>query len=356
MTPLPTLAASPPTPAVRRRRTWPALLALVWLAPAVGELISGSTGPLLFIQPFALFALPALYGAWAVLIHEVVVRRGLSWGNVLLLGAAFGVFQEGLVDQTFFTYNVPGSPTHDLGSYSAALGINWLWAVVLMAYHAIISIATPLILVRLFFPERALRPWLGVKGAVTIVAWMVLICGGLTVHTTFTQFASQGYHGPPVGSYLLAVGLLVALILVGSFVRFPAPRPHPDRAAPRLWVVRLSVAGWLVAIFVVIQAFLSKTPVPGVVTVALALLIVGGALWRVATWTARRGWGARHWLALAMGVVAYFTFVFGPLVEFAVRLPMREGLTAVDLLIYLALCLYARRLQMREGRAEMERG
>ncbi len=126
------------------RRTWPALLTLIALAPGVGELLSGSTPPLLIIQPFALIFLPPLYGASAVLIHDAMVRRQLGWGNVLLLGAAFGAFQEGLVVQTWFTYAVRTSPSHSAGFDGALGGINWLWALNLSIYHATISIAIPM--------------------------------------------------------------------------------------------------------------------------------------------------------------------------------------------------------------------
>ena len=60
----------------RRLRMWPAALALLFLSPIVGEMISGSTPPLLFVQPFALIFLPAMYGAWALLTHEV--SRGVA--------------------------------------------------------------------------------------------------------------------------------------------------------------------------------------------------------------------------------------------------------------------------------------
>ncbi len=50
------------------------------LSPLVGEVISGSTPPLLAIQPFALIFLPTLYGISAVLIHAVVACTSSSSG------------------------------------------------------------------------------------------------------------------------------------------------------------------------------------------------------------------------------------------------------------------------------------
>ena len=57
------------------RNTRPAL-ALFFLAPMVGELLSGSAPPAEFFNPFTLLLLAALYGSGAVLIRELRVRWG----------------------------------------------------------------------------------------------------------------------------------------------------------------------------------------------------------------------------------------------------------------------------------------
>jgi len=41
---------------------WVVLLALYFLSPLMAEILSGSTPPLLFIQPFGLIFVPLLYG------------------------------------------------------------------------------------------------------------------------------------------------------------------------------------------------------------------------------------------------------------------------------------------------------
>ena len=161
--------AAPDMPAKPKRlRTWPAALALIFLSPIVGEMISGSTPPLLFVQPFALIFLPAMYGAWALLTHEVIARRHLGWGNALLLGAAFGVFQEALVVQTWFNSISPQSPSHMGGTYGLVAGTSLNWALNLTIYHAVVSITVPLLLIAVFFPRRAALPWLGPKRIILV--------------------------------------------------------------------------------------------------------------------------------------------------------------------------------------------
>src|SRR5258708_752228 len=315
---VPTLAAPPAAPLpespaspARRLRIWPALLALYFLSPGVAEVISGSTPPLLFIQPFGFIFVPLLYGSSAILIHEVVVRRRLGWGNILLLGAAFGIFQEALVVQTWFTYLAPSSAAHSTGAYGALWGTNWYWALNLSIYHAVISIATPLILLELFFPRRARLPWLGRKGTIALLAWVLIPCGLLAYAVATLQFAKQGYHGPPLGSYLACVGLLLVVIALGVFVRFPAPAPNAARRAPSPWAVRLSIFG-LFVLFFALDFFLPSTRMPAVAASAIIAAVLAFGLWRVRSWSARAGWSAHHKLAIATGVVGYFAPVCAP--------------------------------------------
>src|SRR5437870_317974 len=102
--------SSPPTPAnlppirqvQRFQRTWPALLTLYLLSPIIAEVLSGSTPPLMFINPIMLMYETALYGSGAILVRELVRRRGLGWGSILLLGAAYGILEEGLIITSWF--------------------------------------------------------------------------------------------------------------------------------------------------------------------------------------------------------------------------------------------------------------
>jgi len=56
-----------------RRRISPAVVLFV-LAPAVGELLSGSSPPVEFFNPFTFFLLAALYGGGAILVRELVFK------------------------------------------------------------------------------------------------------------------------------------------------------------------------------------------------------------------------------------------------------------------------------------------
>jgi hypothetical protein len=335
-----------------RLRMWPVLLTLYFLSPLVGEVLSGSTPPLLFVQPFGFIFTPLLYGSSAILIREMVVRRRLGWGNVLILGAGFGIFQEALVVQTWFNFMAKSSPSHSNGSYAVLFGTNWDWAFNLTVYHAVISITVPLILLRLFFPRRAALPALRPLGAIVLLAWLLIPCGLLALNVATRQFASQGYQGPPLAGYLIALALLALTLTLGCLVRFREPRLNLVRSAPWPWLVGLAVFG-LTTLYFAQSIFLPAARVPAPVSLLSSAGLVAFALWRVREWSRRRGWDARHALAIAMGVLAYFLVIWAPLIEFGLKLPLREGLALANALVFLGLLLFGWRLSFRLRRQQL---
>lgn len=333
----------------RRQRVWTAALALLFLSPLIGEVCSGSTPPLFVIQPFFLVFLPTLYGIFALLTHEIIARRRLGWGNALLLGAAFGVFQEALIVQTWFNFMSPQSPIHSESHYGVIWGTSLNWALNLTLYHAVVSITVPLILIAVFFPRRAPLPWLGSKRILLLTAWMVLLCGALAVNVAFTQFAGDGYPGPPLIPYMVAAAFMLLLIVLGVFVRFPAPQPHLAKRAPRLWTVRFVCCGCM-TIFFAFAVILPATGMPVAAAMAPTLLLFVAAIWRMRSWSARVDWSERHLLSVAIGVILCFAVVWGPFIEFGAQLPARTGMTVVNLLLLGALLLFDQRLKRRLAR------
>ena len=344
--PPPTEQAQSGAPAKLRRSMWPVLLTLYFLSPLFAEILSGSTPPLLFIQPFGFIFIPLLYGSSAILIHEILLRRLLGWGNALVLGAAFGVFQEALVVQTWYNFMAKSSPSHQDGLYGVSLGTNWVWALNLTIYHAVVSITLPLILLGLLFPQRARTPGLKRRGVLFFLLWLIIPCGVLAVAVARTQYAKEGYHGPPLAGYLIACALTVGLILIGSFLRIPAPRARSRKRAPGVWTVRLTMFGLIVLLFL-LSFVLPATKIPPLLTIAAVVGIFSFGLWRIASWSARDGWSDRHWLSLVIGLVGWYLLVWGPLVEFVVRLPLREGLTLANFIVMIALFLLDWRLRRR---------
>jgi hypothetical protein len=267
-----------------KRHFWP-LLALFVLAPLTGEMLSGSAPPVEFFQPFGLIVLLALYGSGAILIREIVRRWHKGWPSVLLLGAAYGIYEEGMVVRSFFDPSWP-----DLGilaEYGRWIGVNWVWAVDLTIYHAVVSITMPIVLVELLFPAQSADPWLRRPG------WIL--------HTIL--FLSVLAFGPLVGMKAAIFMLWGCVIAIGALAwlayRWPVlPSSAENRPARAGWFLLLGFAG-MVAFLLVMWGLPNLRP--PVAATLLAALIVPLAVWLIAAALGRGAWTDRQRWALAAG-------------------------------------------------------
>lgn len=359
---LPTAAPVVPAPP-RPLRTWPAILTLFLLAPISGETLSGSTPPLVYlIDPVRLLFNPLLYGGGALLIREVARRRGLGWGSILIMGAAYGVFEEGLVVNTWANpwsaatgASANCQPT-GLCDYGRFGGINLLWALELTAFHAVVSIFLPILLTELAFPARAARPWLGRKAIGWFAAGLALeLALGLLLNVAV--FRQHGQGGPLLVPYLFEAVLILALIDLA--LRVPPDRKVDARRRPppRGW---LRVVG-CVALGLTILAptlIFHRSGMPpglavGLFAAALALLV-----WRVAAWGRRADWTLRETLALASGAAGFFVLIWDPFIEVlgdAGGLPTR-GTALVALAFLIFMIVLARRTKRRVLAASLAGG
>jgi hypothetical protein len=161
-------------------------------------------------------------------------------------------------------------------------------------------------------------------------------------------FASEGYHGPPEPQYGYTALAVVALVALGSLIRFPALRLS-SRPAPSVRRVFLTSTGMTLLFFITLLP-LGATLLPAVVPLGLSVGVAVWALWRVLTWSARGGWSAAHEFALALGVVAYFAFIMDPLIEFAAHATFSQGMTGMSWLIFAFLALVNWRLARQDQR------
>jgi hypothetical protein len=205
------------------------VLALLLLAPTIPELLTGSTPITELVTDPAGFAIAflgivGLYGTGALLIREFAVYFRKGWASVLLLGAAYGIAEEGLAVHTFFEpAGLP--PVGALGAYGHAFGVNWLWALGLTGFHAVYSIALPILLVQLGFPAAKSVRWFD-RGAIVSIAAVYVFVVAL--------FAIVVGHGPT--PELLALFLGLEALLIALALAVPADllrvRPGPRRTGP----------------------------------------------------------------------------------------------------------------------------
>src|SRR3989475_6942387 len=199
------------------------LLALILLSPIIAEMLSGSSPPLKGLNPITPLLLTWLYGAGVLLMRETAVRWKTGWPSSLLLGAAYGIIEEGLAVKSFFD---PG--WMDLGTlawYGRWLDVNWVWAVWLTIYHAVVSIAIPIFLTEWIWPRIRGQPLTSRRGYITAIG---LLAGA----TVFINLLLTPYR-PSVWHFLGAVAAVVFLAWAAKKYAGALWARLPSRRLPR---------------------------------------------------------------------------------------------------------------------------
>ncbi|KOG81031.1 MULTISPECIES: hypothetical protein [Streptomyces] len=280
---------------------WRSAFALVLLAPLVGEYLLGNT-PISDLG--ALFLYLPLYGCAALLIREIARRTGRGWPTMLLLAAAYGLFEEGPVDQMLWN---PHYGTADFGLVYAGthvplLGTSLSLLQDVVSMHMIWSICVPIALVEAFSRDPR-RPWLGRPGmSVTVLVFaagsLFLACLQYLYNDRFLASAWQWSTGT-----VMIVGLVVVAFHTGRGLRRPARAPAP---APGPWQVG-GVAFLLTSAYWAGQSLLRDRVSDWLLVVLWSALAVA-AVTAGSRWSRRRGWGSRHRVAVAVG--ALLTYVW----------------------------------------------
>jgi hypothetical protein len=265
-------------------RRFLSVTALLLLAPLVGEYLLGNLS--VRMLP-ALPLLVPLYGCGALLVREVARRTGRGWPAMLALGAAYGVIEAGLVDQSMFNPQFEG---HDFQAVTPipALGLSASNTLAFVVGHAVWSIGVPIALVEhLGGPRRATEPWLGWKGLT--VAALVYVAGCGLIYTEIR--ADEGFLASP-GQRLGAAA--AALLLIAVALRRPVPRKR-DWWVPRPWL-----AGVLA--FAATTVFFLRPETWAGFAFGVALLLVAGYL------VSRTRWSGAHRGALAAGALLTYAW------------------------------------------------
>ena len=309
-------------------------LALFLLSPAVGELLSGSAPPLEFFNPFGFVMLVSLYGSGAVIVRELKVRWNKGIGSALLLGAAYGVLEEGLMVCSFFNAGWP-----DLGQlavYGRWLNINWVWAVMLTIYHAVYSITIPIVLVELVYPQHYHERWVSNRMFKAVFVLLVSV-----VAIGFVLFALTFSYLPPFPQYLLTV---LAMILFG-YAAYKLPAGWGScgkKPLSRLFLM------WIIGVVGTFAFFFGFWLIPALIPLWPIGLLFGPALVLLYTKLLKRyEWkesSEKHRFALMSGALVFF-IVFAPLQELdTARTDNPVGMSFVGLAFLIGLVLLGRRI------------
>jgi hypothetical protein len=269
----------------KRRGIWPAL-GLIFVAPLVAEFLLGNL-PIKLLP--ALIVLAPMYGGGALLIRETVRRTGRGWPSILLLGMAYGIFEEAYTTQSLFN---PNYLKLNLGlltpAFIPALGIGAWWTLWMLMVHGIWSISTPIALVEACVPDRARTPWLGRVG-LAIVA-LVFLFGACA---TTAMGYKQDHYLASIAQFAGAAAVMLALIVL-AFLMPKVQIVLSIGPGPSAWMV-----GAVALLFGSAALFVPKEW--GWIAVAELLGLDAVMLLAVLAWSRRGGWGLKHQLALGAG-------------------------------------------------------
>ena len=259
-----------------------AATALLVLSPLVGEYLLGNLS--IRLLPALPFLIP-LYGGGALLIREIARRTGRGWPAILLLGAAYGIVEAGLVDQSMFN---PGFEGHDFQAVTPvpALGLSAYNTLAFVAGHAIWSIAVPIALVEHLADSR--EPWLP-RWLLPPTALLYLL--GCRIIYVDVRDSEHFVATPAQRAGALAAALVLAALAFGRFGFFSR------QAKSRIPVWLTGVLG-----FVVSSVFFARPEswagfAGGVVMIAAA-----------GVWLARTRWTPRQQMALAAGALLTYAW------------------------------------------------
>ncbi len=218
------------SPAPVRSRLLRQLVSVVFLAltaPICAEYLIGyddSIGdPAALV--FGLFVFVPVYGAPAVLIRDVVRRRGRGWPSIFLLAAAFGVVQAGLLDQSLFNPHYRDITYWDHLWQPTLLPGGWTSAAMILGFvggHVVGSISAPIALAEAMFPDRARAPWLGWPALVGVAALWALGASVVLADSLHNESFRPS-------SAQIAVTLLVAIALIAAALAVPSQHQTPRR-------------------------------------------------------------------------------------------------------------------------------
>ncbi|MCX5119157.1 hypothetical protein OG992_18390 [Micromonospora sp. NBC_00362] len=283
-----------------RRRLLP-VIALLLLAPWAAECSWGGFAIDDFL-PVLIFLGP-MYGGAAILIRETARHLGAGWPTIVLLAAAFGVLQAGLVDQSLFNPDYLDDTQYaDTRAAAEATLVPGLEFSLRQAFdyvgnHIMLTICAPIVLIESFLgPQRRLRPWLGRPGLA--VVGVLYLLGSLLIFSD-----SSGRKGFLASPLQLAFAALLVLALVATALLPRWRRAHPRR------VRRVPHPLWVGLLVVVVRLGSDLTPGWTGMIIALSLSAVAGGL--VAYWSSGNGWGQRHVLvAGTAGLVTAAAFAY----------------------------------------------
>jgi len=311
-----------------------AAVSLFFLSPLVAEYLLGSL-PLTMIWLLPIMAL--MYGSGAVLIREAVRRTGRAWPTLLLLAAAYGFIEEGLVTQSLWNPNYLHLRLLDYG-FIPILGTGAPWLIYVIGLHVFWSISVPIALAEALFSGERETPWLNWFG---IGLFTLLFAAGAALIAFFT-YKQAPFIATPLqlgGSAAIAIALIVAgFALPKRAEPKPGAAPHPVQ----IFLVMLICGSG----FVAAEMWAPHLQMPWPAAVAALLGFALAALAFILAYANGRTWTNMQRFALmagGLGVYMWLGVILDRTMHPQDSLAAHAALIALFVLLCAAAALQARR-------------
>lgn len=242
---------------------------LAFLAPVIAELLSGSAPFIEWLAPHTMLIFLGMYGAGAILVRELAFRWDKGWASIIVLGAAYGIIEEGIAVKSFF--DPKWGDLGELAVYGRYLEVNWVWTVWLTIYHSMISIALVLVVFSLVYPEYRGTRLLSERRLRIVAAIFVL-----DILFSAILFVYLQEYVPPAGWYALSFVLVAGLVLLAK--RLPKNLVSARHEFPTWSNARFMAIGFLTFPVFIATAMSTPGQLSPVFIIALLILMSAGLL------------------------------------------------------------------------------
>ncbi len=215
---------------------------------------------------------------------------------MLILGVAYGLFEEGLVDQMLFNRFYFAGQDQISETYIPVLGIDAWLSLIVLAMHAVWSTYIPITLVESFFPDWGTKPWLDTRGiGLTLI---IFILG--SAYLCYTIYLEENFFASTI-QLIGTVAVIVVLVMIAFTIKYPT-NIRASGFTPTPWIA----GGFSL---VLSSLYMLTEMLPGWVKVIACLLLIMVFVAVVSLWSRRIGWSAMHRLALAAGGILTYAWL-----------------------------------------------
>jgi hypothetical protein len=187
---------------------WKEILLLLLITPFLTELLTNNIPARHFTEPELFLTLALLVYGPVLIFREIAVRWHLNLCGLILLGLAYGIYNEGLLGKTFFQTHLP-NPAFD--NYGVVWNINLTWGIVIIIFHAFFAFLFPLIIIYNIFPSSAAKTWISVK-------WLTVYSAAFFIYISYNFFKKMQDPVGPLHFIILICVIAGLMFLSKKFV------------------------------------------------------------------------------------------------------------------------------------------